>query len=387
MCQVKLLKNISKHKQVFDMEAKRTVKIKLHSLTNVKENLLEREYEDFQKVVEEKEGDLYSATKQQAEKVREQKNPKNEQPIRLRNDLLRIEEQDTEISDFWVKIPVYNPEKDRGESIWCPAMVPEKDEGDIKKCDFGDSELVKKKGDWFFHLVIKKEVEIEPIRPDRPSSFSDVIAIDMGVRWIATSVALSDRETKFYGEEVREIREHYKMLRKRIGKKKVRKGKQVIKRIGNKESRKVEDRLHKISRKIVEDAKERNAIIAIGDLNGIREQEDKGRKFNDKLHKFPFAKLKRFIEYKAEWEEIRVVEVDERDTSKTCNWCGSQNTKRKGQGKFVCEDCGLEDNADKNGALNIGKRALGKSINRPLSKAGALLAVPETPAVEGEAKC
>ncbi len=79
-------------------------------------------------------------------------------------------------------------------------------------------------------------------------------------------MALGDRETKFYGEEVREIREHYKMLRKRIGRKKVRKGKQVIKRIGNKESGKIEDRLHKISRKIVEDAKERDAIIAVGDL-------------------------------------------------------------------------------------------------------------------------
>ncbi len=61
--------------------------------------------------------------------------------------------------------------------------------------------------------------------------------------------------------------------------------------------------------------------------------------------------------------------------------------KRTDQGKFVCKDCGLEDNADKNGALNIAKRALGKSISRPLSEAGALLAVPGTPAVEGEAAC
>ncbi len=97
--------------------------------------------------------------------------------------------------------------------------------------------------------------------------------------------------------------------------------------------------------------------------------------------------MKRFIEYKAEWEGIRVIEVDERDTSKTCNKCGSQNTKRIGQGKFVCRDCGLEDNADKNGASNIAKRALGKSIRRPLSEVGALLAVPETPAEKGDAAC
>jgi putative transposase len=37
----------------------------------------------------------------------------------------------------------------------------------------------------------------------------------------------------------------------------------------------------------------------------------------------------------------------------------------------------LDDNADKNGALNIGKRALGK-FSKPLSEAGAVLARPET---------
>ncbi|OKY77242.1 MAG: IS605 OrfB-like transposable element containing RNAse H-like and Zn finger domain [Candidatus Methanohalarchaeum thermophilum] len=92
--------------------------------------------------------------------------------------------------------------------------------------------------------MIKREVEFEAICPDCPSSFLDVIAVDMGVWWVVMSVVLLNCETKFYGEEVWEIREYYKMLRKKIGKKKVRKGKQVIKRIGSKESRKVEDRLH-----------------------------------------------------------------------------------------------------------------------------------------------
>ncbi|MFC6716042.1 zinc ribbon domain-containing protein [Natrialbaceae archaeon GCM10025810] len=37
--------------------------------------------------------------------------------------------------------------------------------------------------------------------------------------------------------------------------------------------------------------------------------------------------------------------------------------------RFECPECGLDDNADKNGALNIGKRALGK-FSKPLSEAG-----------------
>jgi len=208
----------------------------------------------------------------------------------------------------------------------------------------------------------------------------------MGVRWIATSVALKNRNTTFYGEKIRQTREHYKQLRKKIGKSKVKKGKQVIKKLGNKEQRKVEDYLHKISREIVDEAVKRNAVIAIGNLKGIRNQEDKGRKFNDKLHKFPFSKLRKMIEYKAKENGIRVVDVPEQNTSKTCNRCGSRNTTREGQGLFKCKDCGLEDNADKNGALNIGKRALGKDIQSPLSKAGAVLAQPITPTVISNAE-
>lgn len=356
------------------MEVQKTVKTKLHSLTNRKSELLSREYSNFQKAIKGEEANLYSATKQQVQRVIDQNNPRYEQPIRLRNDVIKIENRNTEITKYWAKIPVYNPEKGRGDSVWCPVHIPRKDYTDVEKADIGDSKLVRQQGCWYLHLTIKKTIS-------ERDKYNDIIAVDMGCRWIATSVALSDHNTTFYGKKVRRTREHFKQLRKQIGKNKVRKGKQLIKKIGRKESRKVEDFLHKISRQIVDDAEKRNAVIAIGDLKGIRNQDSKGRKFNDKLHKMPFSKLRKMIEYKAKEKGIRVVDVPEQNTSKTCNRCGSQKTSRKGQGLFRCKECGLEDNADKNGALNIGKRALGKSLGTPLSKAGAVLAQPITPAV------
>ncbi|ELZ43078.1 IS1341-type transposase (TCE31) [Halorubrum californiense DSM 19288] len=236
--------------------------------------------------------------------------------------------------------------------------------------------------------------------------YDDVLAIDMGARWAATCAFLSDRNTTFYGEEIRHIREHYKQLRKSIGKAKPRQGQQVVERIGDAESRKVDDRLHKIARQIVADAEERNAVIVVGDLGGIREDNDKGRYVNDKTHKMPFAvivvgdlggiredndkgryvndkthkmpfaRLLNYIEYKAHEVGIDVQLVEEYDTSKTCNRCTAEGI-RETQGRFECPECGLDDNADKNAALNIGKRALGK-FERPLSEAGAVLAQPET---------
>ncbi|MDY6788695.1 MAG: transposase [Candidatus Nanohaloarchaea archaeon] len=356
------------------MEVQKTIKTKVHSLTNRKAELLDREYKEFQKAIDGEEADLYSATKQQVQRVIAQNNPRYEQPIRLRNDVIKVENKNTEITEYWAKIPVYNPEKDRGDSIWCPVHIPRKDYNDVENADVGNSKLVKKEGCWYLHLTIKKNVS-------ERDSYNDIIAVDMGCRWIATSVALSDRNTTFYGKKVRQTREHFKQLRKQIGKKKVRKGRKLIKKIGRKESRKVEDFLHKISRQIVDEAEERNAVIAIGDLQGIRNQDSKGRKFNDKLHKFPFSKLRKMIKYKANEKGIQVLDVPEQNTSKTCNRCGSTKTTRKGQGLFKCRECGLEDNADKNGALNIGKRAVGKDVQSPLSTAGAVLAQPITPAV------
>jgi len=48
------------------------------------------------------------------------------------------------------------------------------------------------------------------------------------------------------------------------------------------------------------------------------------------------------------------------------------------QGRVECYDCGLDDNGDKNSARSIGKRAVDKTIQSPLSTAGAVVAQPET---------
>jgi putative transposase len=68
--------------------------------------------------------------------------------------------------------------------------------------------------------------------------------------------------------------------------------------------------------------------------------------------------------------------VEEYDASKTCNRCAYEGV-RDTQGRVECPERGLDDNADKNGALNIGKRALGK-FSKPLSEVGTVLARPET---------
>ena len=104
------------------------IRVKLHVLTNIKDWLLSREYAAFQQAVKGEDADLYSATNQQSQKVRRQKPPRYEQPVILRNDVLAVVEQDLPLSKWWVKVPVYNPEIDRADSIWCPAITPREEQ-------------------------------------------------------------------------------------------------------------------------------------------------------------------------------------------------------------------------------------------------------------------
>ncbi|PSQ16187.1 transposase, partial [Halobacteriales archaeon QS_8_69_26] len=173
-----------------------TVRVKLHSLTNRKADLLVCEYEAFQTEVHGGDADLYSATKQQASKVQRQKDPNEDtkQPVVLRNDVLDIAyDEDTVLSSWWMKVPVYDPKQGQGNSIWCPAHVPHKDEQLVREGDIRDSELVRRDGNWYVHLVVKRSVTVQ-------DEYDDVLAIDMGARWVATCAFLSDRKTTFYGE-------------------------------------------------------------------------------------------------------------------------------------------------------------------------------------------
>ena len=99
-------------------EVTTTVRVKLHSLTERKAQLIDREYGAFQAAVHgDDKANLYSATKQQEGKVRSNKNPRTdtEQPVVLRNDCITIEhDEDTVLSSWWFKLPVYNPKKEHG---------------------------------------------------------------------------------------------------------------------------------------------------------------------------------------------------------------------------------------------------------------------------------
>jgi putative transposase len=331
-------------------------------LTKRKLNLLNREYDNLNHYLKTGEDrGVYSAHKQQARRYYKKVKNGKEYPISIRKDLLDIRKTNNKLATYWAKIPVHGV---RGGIKVALAHQP----FDFENWEICESKLVRTKGGVFFlHVTVKRKVELM-------KEYKSIIAIDMGAKWVAVSVAQHRSKPKFHGREVRQIRGKYQWLRRRLGKLKK---KLAIKKIGGKEKRKVNYWLHVISKDIVDEAVENNAVIVIGNLEGVR-NNNKGRKANRKINSMPFYRLKEYIKYKALERGIAVIEVPEYNTSKQCSRCGSINTKRPSQGLFICKDCGYQINADVNGAKNILKRGYGYMLY-----SGAAVTQPEG----GEAIC
>ena len=122
---------------------------------------------------------------------------------------------------------------------------------------------------------------------------------------------------------------------------------------------------------IIQLKKHYNLFVSIGYPKNIRNKHQRGsgrKSLRRKIHKWCYrlfiTKLKHKLELQG-FESYRVVAVDERYTSKQCPRCLSRKTTRSGQGRFVCNQCNYELNADLNGARNIAKRLI-KYVLEPI---------------------
>ena len=95
------------------------------------------------------------------------------------------------------------------------------------------------------------------------TEYQNVIAIDRGIKHIATSVELATSRTVFYGKDLNHVRGRYFCLRRQLG---LKKAIDAIKKIGDHKKRIVNDIIHKIKREIVNRAMETSSLIVLGRL-------------------------------------------------------------------------------------------------------------------------
>lgn len=97
------------------------------------------------------------------------------------------------------------------------------------------------------------------------------------------------------------------------------------------------------------------------DANGKWAHNGARRKagLNKKILQIGWHKLENFIRYKSEWRGCLFVKVSPQFSSQECFQCGHIHPdNRKSQEDFHCISCGYRDNADRNAALVLKKRAI-----------------------------
>ncbi len=92
---------------------------------------------------------------------------------------------------------------------------------------------------------------------------------------------------------------------------------EAIKRHGRKAKNILVDSCHYISRRVVEIAREYNALIVLEDLDKLRSRVNGSRRFNKRLTLWAYHRIQSYIHYKALTEGLHVLYVNPRGTSKT----------------------------------------------------------------------
>ncbi|MFC4544456.1 RNA-guided endonuclease InsQ/TnpB family protein [Halosolutus amylolyticus] len=203
--------------------------------------------------------------------------------------------------------------------------------------------------EWELHLICGVELEDVDSPGDRTAG------IDLGISNIA-AVSYGDEAVLYPGGALKENEYYFAKERAKCDDSRSNEARRLDRKWSNRRTH----FLHTLSKTIIEECARRGVgTIAVGDLSGIRDDEngetkDWGSKGNQSLHRWAFDRFITILEYKGEERGITVETVDERNTSKTCACCGRKDGgQRVERGLYVCEECDTVANADVNGAENI----------------------------------
>lgn len=188
----------------------------------------------------------------------------------------------------------------------------------------------------------------------------DYLGVDMGIVNLATD---STGEV-FTGQKTEQVRQRYFKLRQSLQEIGTKSAKRHLKKIRRKESKFRADVNHRISKKLVEKAKDTHFAIVLEDLKGIRNRTTVGKSQRAKHAGWAFYQLMQFIIYKAKRDGVLIIVINPKDTSRECFVCWHiEKANRKSQAVFQCKKCGHTENADFNAAKVIARRA---AVNQPI---------------------
>lgn len=233
-------------------------------------------------------------------------------------------------------------------------------------CKFGTAKLVNKHGKFYLHIPVTYEIS-----ELKQSEVSNIVGIDRGLRFLATTYDSNGKSVFYNGNAVKQKRAHYKALRKQLQQVGTPSSRRRLKAIGQRENRWMQDVNHCISKALVESNPD-GSLFVMEDLSGVRNATERVRmKDRYVFVSWSYYDLEQKLSYKALKHHQLVKKVNPAYTSQTCPKCG--HTEKSNRNKklhiFCCKNCCYTSNDDRIGAMN-------------LHRMGIELLVPDAVAVE-----
>jgi transposase len=305
-----------------------------------------------------------------------------------RSEALQIEER--EDGDLYLRLQLRDPEGIVGggayQEVWLRLVVEDEERKQMLR-DFAPKYLqLRQDGKrWIAHIVIEREIEFG-LKGIMWTAGDYLYGVDIGARkYLLAAVAVPLKPDlpklpniaipsgKFWQAVERVEAEWRKWQRLRTGKKD-KEGKVVLKK---RTAWRVLKRKRRMRREVAKnmiaeavnifinfikgdnvDIRLWLAIEQIKNLNLSPAFQD--RKSRWRQRRWAYRLLLEMLRYKAEWEGIRVIEVNPAHTSQICPRCGKKDGKARQGNRFCCTECKFQHNADFVAAYNIAVRALKK---------------------------
>jgi len=194
-------------------------------------------------------------------------------------------------------------------------------------------------------IPFRKEVDLQ-----NPKEW---IAIDINESNV-TAVS-SNSHVLRVDHELRTIHTTYFIIRRniqRLARYKPMTAQRLLKKYSDREKNRTRDLCHKISKEIVDFARQHNLGIVMENLKGIRKRIKRGRILNRRLHSWNFRMLQFYVEYKARFNGLPVIYVSPRGTSSLCPVCGGKLAPN-GHRLVRCLRCGYENDRDVTAGINM----------------------------------
>lgn len=217
-------------------------------------------------------------------------------------------------------------------------------------CKFGTAKLVFKHDKFFLHIPVTYEI-------DKLAMYdvSNVVGVDRGIRFIATTYDSNGKTTFYDGNDIKQKRGHYKALRKQLQQVHTPSSRRRIKAIGQRENRWMQDVNHCISKALVT-SNPQGTLFILEDLTGVRAATEKVMVKNRYVSvSWSYYDLEQKLAYKALKNHQLVEKVNPAYTSQTCPKCGhtEKSNRDKQNHLFCCKNCGYKSNDDRIGAMNL----------------------------------